>query len=157
IFPILKDANPSNFIIKDGDANSKQRAIVVDIEGDFYGMPIIDLGHSSLFSACLWAYENISPLPASDIVKLYEEYYEHLATLHGNKFATRARVPRDIIISVRYATLGRCLGWMIMLIYLAEHQGIATPKDKLDRAKIILSQENLLHAQKSEQEIAKLI
>ncbi len=157
IFPILKDANPSNFIIKDGDANSQQQAIVVDIEGDFYGMPIIDVGHSSLFSACLWAYEDISPLPASDLVKLYEEYYEHLATLYGNKFAIRARVPRDIIISVRYATLSRCLGWMIMLIYLAEHQGIATPKDKLDRAKIILSQENLLLAQKSEMEIAKLI
>ncbi|MBE8182152.1 MAG: hypothetical protein HAW61_01355 [Candidatus Portiera sp.] len=226
MLPILKDANPSNFIIADSSADiitdinadlnadlnassskvaNAERAMVVDIEGDFYGLPIIDVGHSSLFSASMWAYEGITPLAATDILGLYEEYYhrlnerlndrsddrlnersderlnersderlnersderlndrsdersdDRLPELHGSKLAKHTMPPSDIILSIRYATLGRCLGWMLMLIYLAEVKGVATPQDKLERARLILSPEKLHLAMDSEQEISKLL
>lgn len=181
LLPILKDANPSNFIIAGGGGGTanggdtsgmsggdednlgdtsrggEEKAVVVDIEGDFYGLPIIDVGHSSLFSACLWAYPDIKPVAPAEIVGLYEEYYEAVAQLHGKELAKQVRAPREIITSIRYGTLGRCLGWMLMLIYLAEVKGVATPEEKIIRARAILSQKNLQLAMTNETAISQLI
>ena len=158
IVPILKDANLGNFIVRK-EANG-ETAVVVDLEGDFYGLAITDVGHASLYSATLWEYDNIAMLPAEKILALYEEYYGWLTQEeHGwsKDNMDQARPPSPVLLGYRLSTLCRCLTWMLNLIYLTGKGEVTVPAEKLAKAKLILDEDELLLARDSEVEIARLL
>ena len=143
-----------------GDRADGEVAIVVDLEGDFYGLAITDVGHASLYSATLWEYDNIAMLPAEKILALYEEYYGWLTQEeHGwsKDNMDQARPPSPVLLGYRLSTLCRCLTWMLNLIYLTGKGEVTVPAEKLAKAKLILEEYELLLARDSEVEIARLL
>ena len=151
VAPILKDANPGNFIIT--KSAGKEKAIVVDIEGGFYGSPVIDIGHSSLYSAALWECEDISPLAGERIISLYRDYLTASQKINGEEFSRNIFPPPQVLYIFRIITLCRCLTWMLNLIYFESRKEFVS--DKLDRAQLILNEENLIIARDLEEELSR--
>ena len=125
---ILADSQPGNFIV-----SSDNRAVVVDVEGDFVHSAGIDLAHITLFSSLLWWDEKARPLKKKDIVSFYQHY---INKTDGSSSCAE-------LLALRPLVLCRTLSWMFYFLTLAAGGILAAPPSLIARASSILKADNL--------------
>lgn len=135
---ILADAQPGNFVVSSDD-----RAIVVDIEGDFAHSPAVDLAHITLFSSLLWWDEAAEPLQSEDIISFYQDYINKRGLFHS--FAE--------LLALRPLILCRTLSWMFHFLALASSGAVTASAAMIARAGSILRRDNLEKLLMKEEEL----
>ena len=150
--PILGDANLGNFIIIPDN-----RAVVVDVEGELYGLPIADVSHLSVYSSILWSQPQTEPLQAKDVIDLYKCYkaeYKKLIT-----FGTEEEdmFNPTALHDMRIGLINGVIDWMTNLTLLTEQEKISPPADMLQRAHNIIRKENYEKAIANENQIKELL
>lgn len=90
------DTHPGNFLIRDDG-----RAVLVDLEKCRYGLPGIDLAHTSLYTSTTWDISSQAVLTLSDVVNFYRCWQQTLGE----------PVDTDTLIACRRATWLWSLTW----------------------------------------------
>jgi len=95
------DTHPGNFLITDDG-----RAVLVDLEKCRYGLPGIDLAHTSLYTSTTWDLNSQAVLSLDDVVGFYRRWQAAMATAPE---ITLTSV--DTLIACRRATWLWSLTW----------------------------------------------
>lgn len=90
------DTHPGNFLIQDDG-----RAILVDLEKCRYGLPGIDLAHTSLYTSTTWDISSQAVLSLSDVIDFYRHWQDTLGIT----------VDTDTLVACRRATWLWSLTW----------------------------------------------
>ena len=67
------DTHPGNFLIHDDG-----RAVLVDLEKCRYGLPGIDLAHTSLYTSTTWDVSSQAVLSLSDVISFYRRWQANM-------------------------------------------------------------------------------
>jgi len=67
------DTHPGNFLITQED-----RAVLVDLEKCRYGLPGIDLAHTSLYTSTTWDVNSQAVLSLDEVVAFYQRWQTHM-------------------------------------------------------------------------------
>ena len=146
--PVLFDAHPHNFVV-----SPHNKAVAVDLEGDFIHSAAIDLAHSTLFSSLLWCDETAEPLGAEDIASFYQAYIKTIKAIK----ATRGRnASYSSLIAMRHLVICRTLSWMFNFLFLTAEGIIDAPINMINKARCILRIENLRKLVMNEEQLKKL-
>ncbi len=150
--PILGDANSSNYII-----TPDNRAVVVDIEGESYGMPIADVSHLSLYPSILWCKPQAEPLHAKDVIDLYKCYKVEYKKLLPFGTEEEDMFNPTALHDLRIELMHWVIGWMENLVLQTEQEKITPPPDMLRRAHNIISMETREKTIANENQIKELL
>lgn len=154
--PIMRDANPGNFLVS-GHKELNMRAVAIDIEGQWYGLPTEDLTHLSMYPAILWSQPYAEPLSPIEIANLYKQYKKEYVEIIDSDTNIDSLFAPNSLQEERSRIMSRVFAWMERLIILTKQNKINPPDSMLDRAHNILSASNRQKTARNESELNQLL